>query len=62
MAGKSMEYKLVIDKDGSIKGDVICRGDNRCDEFVTVMNSLGKVESVKDKPDTMPNFNDLNQK
>lgn len=55
-----MEYKIVVDRDGSWNGSVVNAGTHKCEEFVTVMNSMGHVDSVKTKKDDrVPVKNDL---
>lgn len=64
MAGKGMEYKVLINEDGSVQADVLCRGTKQCSEIVSVFNGIQgfHTDSVTDKPDTAPVFNELNRK
>ena len=62
MAKKSTEYKVLIEQDGKFQADVICRGERNCGDVVNVFNGFSKLDSVKDKPDTVPNFNELHNK
>ena len=49
-----MEYKVVIENDGSITTDVLNRGKHKCNDILNVTQSFGKTIESTDKPDNQP--------
>jgi len=55
-----MEYKVIIDKEGSVTTDVISRGTHKCEEIINVAASFGTIIDKKSKDDNVPVHDRIN--
>jgi hypothetical protein len=54
-----MKYKVTIAKNGSWNTVVIDPGIHKCNDIVQVANSFGQVQSIKDKKDDVPVYDNV---
>lgn len=54
-----MEYKVIIERDGMIKAEVLNRGVHKCTEIINVVQSFGQIVEQKPKEDKVPVFNSV---
>ena len=57
-----MEYKVIIDTNGTITTDVVNRGVHKCEDIINVVNSFGTVIEKKKKEDHQPVFDKVSIK